>query len=129
MTFRLFFYILLTATFVAGACTPAERAGIPALSTIDAIGMGVAQIAGWCEKRGIAPETVDKARKLAADKDYQGALVLLADLVTKSRAAGDPIPAEVEMTLRLAEGAAAAASVEAGMRALSGRAPDGTAKP
>ena len=107
-----------------GACTPAERAGIPVLSTIDAIGMGVSRVAGWCEDRGIEPETVASAKRLADTKDYTGALALLNDLVTKARAAGDPIPADVEMTLRLAEGAMAAEAVQEGMRALSAPPPE-----
>lgn len=104
-------------------CTPAARAGIPVLSTVDAIGMGVAQVAGWCEDRGVEPETVASAKRLADSKDYQGALALLADVVSKARAAGDPVPADVEVTLRLAEGAAAAYAVEQGMRAISAPTP------
>jgi hypothetical protein len=121
--------LLGSMTIAPGGCTPAARAGIPVLSTIDAIGMGISQIAGWCNDRGIEPETVTSALKAAQEKDYRTALALLGDAVARSRAAGDPIPADVEMTLRLAEGAVAATAIEQGMRALSGKAPDGGAKP
>ena len=112
-------WILLSVAVQWGGCTPAERAGIPVLSQVDAIGMGVAQIVGWCEKRGVEPETVASALKAAQKRDYRTALALLGDVVARSRAAGDPIPAEVEMTLRLAEGAVAAQAIEDGMRAVS----------
>lgn len=94
--------------------------GVPALTALDAIGRGVAHVVGWCSDRGIEPATVDSARQAIADKDYAAALDLAVRLVTAARAKGDPIPEDVEVTLRLAEGALAAQAVQDGMRALSG---------
>ncbi len=94
--------------------------GIPVLSTVDAIGRGVAHVVGWCEERGVEPATVASAKQAVADRDYRLALDLISRAVTASRKAGDPIPEDVEVTLRLAEGALAAQAIQDGMRALSG---------
>jgi hypothetical protein len=95
--------------------------GVPVLSTADAIGRGAAQVFGWCDERGISPEKVDAGRKAIADRDYAAAVALASELVAASRKAGDPIPEDVEVVLRLAEGAMAAQAVADGMRALSGK--------
>jgi hypothetical protein len=100
-------------------CSPAQLAGVPALTTLDAIGRGVSVVLQWCQARGIQPETIASAQKAIAEKDYPYALDLLGRVVTASRAAGDPIPESVEVTLRLAEGAVAAQAIQDGMRALS----------
>jgi hypothetical protein len=99
------------------SCTPAERAGVPVLSTIDAVGKGVAHVLGWCEENGA---DVEAARKAAADRDYVKAIELAKLVVAGLREAGQPIPEDTEVLLRLAEGAAAAEAIQSGMRALSG---------
>jgi hypothetical protein len=110
---------LLAASLAACRCSPAERAGVPILSQVDAIGIGLSRVLGWCEGHRVDGPTLERARRAAADKDYGQALALTADLVAAARAAGDPVPEDVEVTLRLAEGAVAAHAVEVGMRALS----------
>lgn len=108
---------LVLAVFLLAGCSVLK--GVPALSALDAIGRGVAHVVGWCEDRGIQPATVETARQAIADRDYPTALDLATRLVAAARAKGDPIPEEVEVTLRLAEGALAAQAIQDGMRALS----------
>lgn len=105
------------------ACTPADRAGIPVLSQVDAIGMGVSRVLGWCEANGADAERTERARQAVAERDYRAAVALAADVVRELRAAGQPVPEETEVMLRLAEGAMAAQAIQDGMRALSGGAP------
>jgi hypothetical protein len=118
--------IFLTALWVAllslSGCAALEK-GVPALTVIDAVGRGLSQVLGWCEKRGIDPTTVRDAEQAVAEKDYGRAVELAASLVEKSRAAGDPVPEDVEVVLRLAEGAIAAQAVQEGMSAISKPAP------
>ena len=110
--------ILLGVVLALGACSTL-RSGVPVLSTIDAVGRGVSQVLGWCEERGIDPVAVAAAKQAVVDRDYGTALELAKALVQKSRSAGDPIPEETEVVLRLTEGALAAQAVQEGMRALS----------
>lgn len=86
---------------------------------MDAIGRGVAHVAGWCDERGIEPETVRTVYKAIDEKDWRLALAETSRMVSAARARGDQVPEEVEVTLRLAEGAIAAQAIQDGMRAVS----------
>lgn len=97
----------------------AEAAASPVLSVVDAIGHGVANVVGWCDEHGVDAKTVATAKQAIADRDYATAVTMAADLVSKARAAGDPIPQDVEVTLRMAEGLIAAHAIEVGMGAVS----------
>lgn len=110
--------LLIFLVALVPACS-ARLNGVPVLSTIDAVGRGVSHVLGWCEERGIDPGTVQTAKQAVVDRDYGTALEIAKTLVQKSRAAGDPIPEQTEVLLRLAEGALAAQAVQDGMRALS----------
>lgn len=101
-------------------CGSLPQAAVPALSMVDAIGRGVAHAVGWCDARGIEPVSVESARQALVEKDYGTALDLAARMISNARAKGDPIPEQVEVELRLAEGALAAQAIQDGMRALSG---------
>lgn len=100
-------------------CTPAQRAGVPVLSAIDAVGRGVSQVMGWCEDAGADRSTLARAQTAIEERDYAEALALSSEMVTRLREAGASVPEEVEVTLRLAEGALAAGAIQDGMRALS----------
>lgn len=122
--------LVVLIALILPACSPASTpAGVPTLTQLDAIARGASSVLEWTRARGIQPETVLSAQKAVAEKDYGYALDLLGRVVAASRKAGDPVPESVEVTLRLAEGAMAAQGIEQGMRALSGRTPDGSVRP
>lgn len=104
------------------ACTPAQRALVPILSQVDAIGMGVSQVMGWCDKAGADRATLARAQQAVKDRDYAQAIVLASEMAAELRRHGEPIPDEAFVTLKLAEGALAAQAIQDGMRALSGTA-------
>lgn len=110
--------ILLAALASLSGCA-ALKTGVPMLSQADAIGRGLAHVVGWCDDRGIQPSTVAMAKQAIDERDYALAFELATRIVTASRAAGDPIPEQVEVTLRLAEGALAAQAIQDAARALS----------
>lgn len=103
-----------------GACTPADRAGVPVLSTVDAIGRGVSKVLGWCDAAGADETTLARAVEAYEKRNYQDAVALAADMVRNLREAGADVPEDTELMLRLVEGAMAAQAIQDGMRALSG---------
>lgn len=112
--------VSLVAALLLGGCNPA--AFVPVLSTVDAVGRGLSRVLGWCDDHGVDAAKLAEAKKVAESKDYQQALVMAVELVSKARAAGEPVPEDIEVMLRLAEGAMAAQAIQDGMRALSGTA-------
>jgi hypothetical protein len=116
--------LLATLMFVTAACTPAQRAGFPVLSTVDAIGSGVAHVLGWCEDNELPPEAIAAAVKALTEKQYLAALAAVEPALTQAIRRGE-VPTEVQASYQLARGMAAAYAVEQGMRALSGRNPEG----
>ncbi len=108
--------LVLLAAWSLGCST---LAGVPILSAVDAIGRATAHLVGWCDDRQIDPVTVVAAKEDIEAKNYGAALELVERSVAAARAKGDPIPEDVEVTLRLVEGALAAQAVQDGMRALS----------
>lgn len=105
-------------------CSPADlAAGAGAasavLTTAEAFVTGIMHVLDWLKTRGVDPQTVKDAYAAAQDKDYGMAVAIASELVSKARAAGDPIPEYVETELRMAEGLLASKAVEQGMRALS----------
>lgn len=119
--------LLVTLGFVDSACTPAQRAAFPVISTVDAIGSGVAHVLGWCEDNKIPPEAIAAAAKALAEKEYLAAIAAVEPALTQAIRRGE-VPPEVQTSYQLAKGMAAAYAVEQGMRALSGRNPDGSPK-
>lgn len=109
---------LLLLALALPACGSAAT-GVGVLSAVDAIGRGVAHVAGWCDERGIEPETVRTVYKAIDERDWRLALTEATRLVSAARARGDQVPEDVEVTLRLAEGAVAAQAIQDGMRAVS----------
>jgi hypothetical protein len=116
-------FILPTFMFACAALTSA----VPVLSQADAIGRGVAHVLGWCEDNKVSPDVIAKAAKELADKQYLAAISAVEPALTKAINRGE-VPVEVQTSYQLAKGLAAAYAVEQGMRALSGRNPDGSAK-
>jgi hypothetical protein len=100
-------------------CTPKQRAGIPVLSTVDAVGMGLADVMGWCEDAGANATTLARAQQAYSDKDYRQAVALLTDVATSLRKNGADLPDSAFAVLKMAEGALAADAIEQGMRAIS----------
>lgn len=102
-------------------CTPAERAklNVPVVSTIDAVGMQVAQVLGWCQAHGVDGQTLLDAKRAADEKDFGTALDLSRKILSKTAEAGEPVPKELVGIITTAEGALAAEGVQDGMRALS----------
>lgn len=118
---------LLAVILLASACTPAQRAAFPVISTVDAIGSGVAHVLGWCQDNDLPPEAVAAAVKALAEKQYLAAIAAVEPALTQAIGRGE-VPPEVQTSYQLAKGMAAAYAVEQGMRALSGRNPDGSEK-
>lgn len=108
------------------ACTPAQRSGVPVLSTVDAVGRGLSHVLGWCEENGADESRLAKAERATENRDYLAAIALASEMVRDARKEGAAVPEDVEVTLRLAEGLMAAHAIEQGMRALS---TPSTAKP
>jgi hypothetical protein len=96
--------LMLGALLIAPGCSPAERAGIPIISQIDAVGMKAAQLLGWCESHGGDAVAVKRAADALADEDYITAIEETTRIVEALRRAGKPIPSEIEIGLRLAQG-------------------------
>lgn len=115
--------VAAVAFLCAVGCTPAERAGVPVLSTIDAVGRGVSKVLGWCDDAGADEKTLARAIAAYEQKNYREAVVLAAEMVKNLRAAGAEVPEETELMLRLVEGAMAAQAIDDAMSALSGPAP------
>ena len=113
-------FALLCALLFVAACTPSQRAGIPVVSTVDAIGMGVSRVLGWCEEHDVPPSSIDAAREAAQRGDYAAAAAIAEDML---RDAGreEAVPADVVATLRLVQGALAAQAIDDAMSALSAK--------
>ena len=111
--------LLALVVVVCIACTPAERAGVPILSTVDAIGVAASRVLGWCGEHEADAGKLLRARQAVKDRDYQVAFQLAGELVQELRDRGEPVPEETEAMLRLAQGAMAAQAIEGAMRALS----------
>lgn len=109
---------LIFALMLVG-CTPAARKGIPVLSTVDAVGMGIADVMGWCEDAGANATTLARAQRAYADKDYRQAVALLTDVATSLRKQGADLPDSAFAVLKMAEGALAADAIQNGLRAIS----------
>jgi hypothetical protein len=103
----------------AVSCTPAERAALPVLSTIDAVGIEVSHVLGWCSEHDLSPDTIAQAQKAVSQKDYSAAVELTYELLQAASKAGDPVPKELVAALEVTRGALAAEAIQAGMSALS----------
>ncbi len=81
------FAILVSLVLVAFACSPAQRAALPApvgptLNVIDTVGRGLASVMQWCEANDVDPSAVIRAaehvvtgsRHVSA-RDYDAAVV------------------------------------------------------
>lgn len=108
------------------ACSPGQLS--QALTAADAIGRGIADVANWADAHGIEPETVLSTAKALAAKDYITAAQLTAQMLAEAQRRGVDVPVEIRDRQELVQ-AAAAYSIEQGLRALSGRNPDGSPKP
>jgi hypothetical protein len=75
--------ILFAGALACMACTPSQRANVPVLSTVDAVGASVSRLLGWCEDHDVSLEDLDKARKALDEKRYAEAAALAAELVEK----------------------------------------------
>ena len=109
---------------VIPACTAAQVATV-IRTAHDALGV-VAKILGFCEENGSPAEKVATVRKLYEDENWVGALGELTVMVQQLKEAGVQVPPEIDNDL--VAGMAAAYSIEQGMRAISGRNPDGSEK-
>ncbi len=114
--------VATAALLLLVGCTPAQRSMVPILSTVDAIGMGLSRAMGWCEAAGADKTTLARARKAYEDQDYATATMLVSEIAAELRRNGADVPDDAFVTLKLAEGALAAQSIQDGLRALSGTA-------
>lgn len=106
----------------------ALRSAVPILSQADAIGRGVSHLLGWCEDNKVSPAAIAEAERELAAKNYAAAIAAFEPALTRAIQRGD-VSEDVQAEYQLARGMAAAYAVEQGMRALSGRQPDGSARP
>ena len=99
------------------ACSP-QAAGdprVPDLSTVDALGMGVAQVMGWCANAGADKSLLTEARDAYVRNDYATAVAILTKLTKALKEQGADIPDEAFVILKLAEGALAAQAAGNGL--------------
>lgn len=108
--------VFMLSMYLAGC---GSGLGAPVLSTVDAVGRGVSNVLGWCEKAGADETTLARAHRAFEDRDYRAAVALASKMVTNLRESGAAVPEETEVMLRLAEGALAAQAIDAGMSAIS----------
>ena len=118
--------IIVPLVFVLAGCSGAQIAA--ALKAADAVGRGIANVAGWCEENGAKPADVVATVESAKKGDYQQALDLAARMVSELKRSGVKVPDETATMLELAQQAYAAKALEQGLRALSGKNPDGSSK-
>ena len=116
---------ILALVFTSGCGT---IHGVPVLTALDAMGRGAAQVLGYCEDRGVDASTVKQGYDALAKEDYAALHDILEQVMVKARAQGDPIPEQTEVVFELTQQALAAHAIEQGMRAASGRNPDGSEK-
>ena len=103
---------------IAIGCTPAERAGMPVVSTVDAVGKGLASVMHWCDDAGADPRAVLLAQE-ALERGHIHQAAAWSAIMLRELAKSEAVPEDVVVTLRLVEGALAAQAVADGMRALS----------
>ncbi len=101
---RAFPFLAAVALFLG--CTPADRAGLlPALSTVDAVGVKVAEVLGWCSDHDAEPAKVQAAVLAASRRDFSEVVALAQDMLAAAAARGEDVPpgvvASVEMTKAL----------------------------
>lgn len=101
------------------SCTPAQRAGLPVLSTVDAIGIQVAHAMQWCDDHGVDQDLVQKVKHAADAKDFPTTIALLRKGFEVAAKNGQAVPAEIVATVDVLEQALAAQAVGEAMRALS----------
>ena len=111
--------LCLTVMAVAPACTPAQRAGLPVLSTVDAMGVQLAQVLGWCERNDVDEAVLASAKRAAQQGDF-GEAIDLAFVLLHAAGLEQEVPREVVAMAELIRAAAAAESIQNGMRAVSG---------
>jgi hypothetical protein len=107
------------ALSLTAACTPAQRAGIPVVSQIDAVGMALSDVLGWCDSHGADKGGLAEALRALQREDYSTAAAQTAVLM-RDVGEREHVPRDVVAMLRLVEGALAAQAIQDGMRALSG---------
>lgn len=113
-------FVLASSLFGgATACTPAQRAGLPVLSQLDAVGMGLSQVLGYCEDHKADAAQIAAAYDALERKKHQEA-VSIAAVLLRTIGEREQVDREVVALLKLAEGALAAQAIQDGMRALSG---------
>ncbi len=84
----------------------------------------VTRVNDFAEKNGSPAQQVQRVKRLYEEKDIAGALGELTTMVQALKEAGVEVPREIDNDL--IAGLAAAYAIEQGMRALSGRNPDGS---
>ena len=92
---------------------------MPQLSVPDSLGHGLAQVLDWCDDAGGDTSKRELARRALEDRDYAAAFGLASQVIRELRGAGARVPKQIEVVLRLAEGALASEGLQDGMRALS----------
>jgi len=101
------------------ACTPAQRASIPIVRDVDAVGITVAHVLGWCEDHGAPPDVLDQARAALNDKHTGEAIELAYQALKVAADHGENVPRELVAIVETARKAAQADAVAAGLRVLS----------
>jgi len=118
----------ISLLFLLSGCATVRTHGPATLDLIDAVDTQAANVLGF-----IAPLMPDGDTKVAAlaaakaAKDFATFFDLAKPMLERIAAGGEEVPRDI--AAQAATGAAAAYGVEQGVRALSGRNPDGSPKP
>jgi hypothetical protein len=89
-----------------------------AVSQADAIASQLTEVARWAAAHGIYPSTILKAKDAIVNRDFAEGYTLLYTAVEASRAAGDPIPKEIDAMMKLCQAQIIVGMVE-GLHAVS----------